>query len=125
MQVPYVSRKNIKTESYRRIFYGSLESCVGEMWDVFKGEFPALADRIVLLKLQLNKSGFACKLQKKEADIVIKGLMGWLLKYQPEWGVIPIHDGVLVQISVAEQVREQFLKIFKEKTGLDAIIGLK
>lgn len=125
LSVPYIIRKNLKGEVYKRIFYGSLQSCSGEMWDIFSHHFPVLARIVHLNKLNLDKSGFACKMQSKESDVVIDGLMGWVMKNREDWGIIPIHDGVLIQKSKMEECQKEFLRIFKERTGLNAIISLK
>lgn len=125
LTIPYRSRKTLKGKTYKHIFYGSLSSCSGEMWDIFEHHFPILAHIVSINKLNLGKNGFACDMQRKEADVVIDGLLYWVMKNRPDWGLIPIHDGVIVQQSIAEECQKEFLRIFKEKTGLDAIIGLK
>lgn len=67
-------------------------------------------------------TGVGMKLQKREADIMVKLL---LKAKAQDLILLPIHDGVLCQSGREQETKRLMETVFREETGADAVVRIE
>lgn len=116
------SRKELKREVLKRVFFGAEEQACGPVWEAFAMLYPVLASIIFEGKRELRQwSGdreLALRLQGAEAAVFIGGALRRIAEEMPGVLALPLHDCFLTTAdnveAVLEVLREEFLRQFGE-----------
>lgn len=125
LKKPLKGRKNIKQNIYKKIFYGGAKYFKGELWKIFRNEFPILAGIVKAKKNIFTSREFALMMQKIESRVVIGTVFDYFRKYFPNITMIPIHDGIMMPKRVMGFVKKIFADIFYSKTGIYPVLVAK
>lgn len=114
---PFASRDELKVGVYQQILYGNIWHTTQPVFQSFAGVFPILARTIAGMKA--GKGGnqrLPLAMQKIEADAVITGAVGRIMREAPEWHCLTIHDSLLLPAryaqDAAEVIRQELVKRF-------------
>jgi hypothetical protein len=116
------SRKDLKREVLKRVFFGSDEQASGPVWNAFEDLYPILASIIAEGKRELRPwtgdRELALRLQGAEASVFIDGALRRIAEEMPGVLALPLHDCLMTNPDNAEVVlrvlQEEFLSQFGE-----------
>lgn len=123
---PFADRDALKVGVYQQILYGNIWHTTQPVFQSFAGVFPILARTIAGMKS--GKGGnqrLPLAMQKIEADVVIAGAVGRIMRDTPEWRCLTIHDSLLLPARYAEDAAEIIRQELVNRFGLAPPVKVK
>jgi hypothetical protein len=112
-----VDRKSFKSQLFKDIFYGNSKAHYvrdSKLATIFRTRYPSVWDFIGEQKAESYKH-LARKMQQRESQFMIHGVIHRLMTYHPEIPVLTIHDSVMCPVrhvaTVERIIRSEFERL--------------